>query len=214
MAVHIDKNRLNVDLRYRFDYISKCIDFTSLDIHLLNTLTPIIIPLLPDIVEKVYKKLYSSDITQNYFLLPNDGFEQFSPNKEFGTTLISVQVDYRKDMLSVYLRHVLAEQEWNDTFLQYLSRVGEIHTNKGGAISINVDYIHINTLLSFLETTFIGIIWDTEKIDEKEKLDTLRAINKFFWIQNDFFTMHYGASIQERPASNVSPVHFTKCCFH
>ncbi|CAF0735932.1 unnamed protein product [Adineta ricciae] len=214
MTEHIDRPRLTHDLRYRFDYISKCIDFTPDDITMLNRLAPVITPLLPSVVERVYKKLYACDITQNYFLQRNDGFQQFSPSKDTGNTLISVQVDYRKDMLSVYLQHALSERDWNDTFLQYLSRVGEIHTSKGGSASINVDYLHINTLLSFLETTFIGIIWNTDKIEEKKKLDALHAINKFFWIQNDFFTMQYGLSFKEKNISTVPIINFSKCWFH
>ncbi|UJR26982.1 hypothetical protein I4U23_008289 [Adineta vaga] len=214
MGEHIDRHRLTTNLRYRFDYITKCIDFTSDDINMLNILAPIIIPLLPSIVEKAYKKLYSYDITRNYFLSPHDGFEQFCPNKETGSTLISVQVNYRKDMLSVYLGRILTERDWNDTFLQYLSRVGEIHTTNGGVASINVDYLHINTLLSFLETNFIGIIWNTDKVDETKKLDALSAINKFFWIQNDFFTMHYGISVKEKNISSVPITSLSKCWFH
>jgi len=212
MTEHIDKNRLNNDLRYRFDYIAKCLDFTQNDIDILNILAPIIFPLLPNIIEKTYKKLYSVDITQNYFLLHHDGFENFSSNKDFDVTLISAQIDYRKDMLNIYFKYVLTQNDWNDTFLQYLSRVGEIHTIKGGSTSINVDYIHINTLLSFLENAFISIIWDTENLHEKKKLDALCAINKFFCIQNDFFTMHYGLSINEKSVSTVPIINFSKCC--
>jgi hypothetical protein len=213
MSEHIDKTRLNKDLRYRFDYISKFLDFTQHDINILNLLPPIIFPLLPNIVEKIYKKLYTFDITQNYFLLRHDGFENFLPNKEYGITLLSAQIDYRKDMLSVYLRHVLTQNDWNETFLQYLSRVGEYHTNKGGATSINIDYIHINALLSLLEDAFILAIYNTEQFDEKNKLDALRAINKFFSIQNDFFTLHYGFSSKEKTVSIVPIINFTKCCY-
>jgi hypothetical protein len=43
--------------------------------------------------EEIYKKkLYAFDITQNYFRLCHDGFENFLPNKEYGITLVSAQV--------------------------------------------------------------------------------------------------------------------------
>jgi hypothetical protein len=71
-------------------------------------------------------------------------------------------------MLNIYFKYVLTQNDWNDTFLQYLSRVREIHTIKGGSTSINVDDIHINTLLSFLENAFISIIWNTENLNEKK----------------------------------------------
>ncbi|CAM4777230.1 unnamed protein product [Rotaria magnacalcarata] len=177
MAEHIDRARLNLDLSYRFKYVSKFIDFKQEDIKILNTLEPIINPILPTLVETVYKKLYSFDITKQYFLMRNDGFEVFTPNKESGLTLDCVQIDYRKDMLSVFLRRILTQTEWNDSFLQYLSRVGEIHTNKGGSSSINVDYIHVNALICTLENTFIDTIWAIESIDWGKKREILHALN-------------------------------------
>ncbi|CAF3864368.1 unnamed protein product [Rotaria magnacalcarata] len=176
MAEHIDRARLNLDLSYRFKYVSKFIDFKQEDIKILNTLEPIINPILPTLVETVYKKLYSFDITKQYFLMRNDGFEVFTPNKESGLTLDCVQIDYRKDMLSVFLRRILTQTEWNDSFLQYLSRVGEIHTNKGGSSSINVDYIHVNALICTLENTFIDTIWAIESIDWGKKREILHAL--------------------------------------
>jgi hypothetical protein len=65
MAEHIDKIRLTTDIRYRFEYLSKFLNFTKEDINMLNILAPIIFPRIPFIVESVYKKLYTYDIIQN-----------------------------------------------------------------------------------------------------------------------------------------------------
>ncbi|CAF3706694.1 unnamed protein product, partial [Rotaria sordida] len=67
MAEHIDSNRLNSDLRYRFEYVSKFLNFTSDDIAMLNTFAPIIFPIVPVITDTVYRKLFSFDITKHYF---------------------------------------------------------------------------------------------------------------------------------------------------
>jgi hypothetical protein len=214
MAETIDRTRLITDLRYRFNYLSKFIDFNQDDITMLNKLEPIISPNLPTIVETVYKKLYSYDITKEYFLMRHDGFENFSLDKEAGITLDSIQVDYRKDMLSVFIKHILTQNDWNDSFLEYLSRVGEIHTNRGGSASINVDYLHINALLCILENHFIDIIWNSDSLNFHDKRKALNALNKFFWIQNHFFTMQYELSTKEKQISNVSTVNFSKCFFH
>lgn len=213
MAEHIDRSRLSTDINYRFKYVSKFVDFTQNDIKVLNTIAPIICPLLPKMIEKVYKKLYAYDITKAYFMVRNDGFENFSPNKAVGVTLDSVQVDYRKDMLSIFLTRVLTQTEWNDSFLEYLSRVGEMHTSKGGSASINVDYIHINALLCVLERLFIDAIWDMDNLESKYKREVLTALNKFFWIQNDVFTMQYGLSLREKQISLVPKIDFSKCFF-
>jgi len=203
MAEHIDKNRLNTDLRYRFEYLSKFLNFTKEDIISLNTLAPIIFPRISYIVETIYKKLYTYDIIQQYFIFRNDDFESFSSNETTNTSVISAQTDFRKDMLSMYLKRVFIQTEWNDTFLQFLSQIGEIHTESDHSIPTNVDYIHINALLGYLEHLLIDIIWNTENFDSKKKCLAIRAINKFFWIQNDLFTMHCGISIKQDPIPNI-----------
>ena len=215
MAEHIDGNRLHTDLRYRFEYLSKFLHFTSEDIAMLNAFAPILFPVIPVISDTVYRKLFSFDITKNYFLIRNEGFEGFLPRKSHGVSLDSAQMELRRDMLSMYLKRVFTQREWNDTFLQFLSQVGKIHTNQAGSASINVDYIHINALLGHLEHLLIDVLFHAENLDNKTRQAMVLAINKFFWIQNDFFTMHYLHSIKDdtetssAPPSNKTP----KCCW-
>jgi len=119
-------------------------------------------------------------------------------------------------MLSMYLKRVLTQTDWNDTFLQYLSQVGKIHTNQAGSSSINVDYIHINALLGYVEHLLIDVLWNADNIDEQIKRGVLMAINKFFWIQNDFFTMHYLTSLKDNLTLNNNNADTTKpskCCW-
>ena len=114
MAEHIDGNRLNTDLRYRFEYLSKFLNFTSDDIAMLNTFAPIIFPVIPVLADTVYRKLFSFDITKQYFLIHNEGFEGFLPNnKQCGLTLDSVQMELRRDMLSMYLKRVFTQKNHN-----------------------------------------------------------------------------------------------------
>jgi hypothetical protein len=215
MAEHIDGNRLNTDLRYRFDYLSKFLNFTPDDIAMLNTFAPIVFSVIPVIADTVYRKLFSFDITKKYFLIRNEGFEGFLPKKTHGVTLDSPQMELRRDMLSMYLKRILTQSDWNDTFLQYLSQVGQMHTNQAGSSSINIDYIHINALLGFLEHLLIDVLWNADTIDEKTKRGILMAVNKFFWIQNDFFTMHYLMSIKDSSIPTKSPPasEKSKCCW-
>jgi hypothetical protein len=130
-------------------------------------------------------------------------------------TLESAQMELRKDMLSMYLKRVLTQSDWNDTFLQFLSRIGQMHTNQAGSSSINVDYIHINALLGFLEHLLIDVLWNADTIEEQSKRGILMAVNKFFWIQNDFFTMHYLMSIKDNsiPTKSPSESKKPKCCW-
>ena len=191
MVEHIDPDRLNTDLRYRYEYLSKFFNFTPQDIIMLNNLAPILFPRIPVIVDTAYRKLFSFDVTKQSFLVHQQGFDNMISDTNVDVCLQSVQMTFRRDMLSMYLRRVLSQAEWNDTFLQYLSRIGQIHSNQSGPTSINVDYIHINALLGYLEHLLIEILWKLENINEKTKLNMMMALNKFFWIQNDFFTMHF-----------------------
>ena len=186
MAEHIDGNRLHIDLRYRFEYLSKFLNFTSEDITMLNTLAPKVFPLIPVIADTVYRKLFSFDITKQYFLIRNEGFEGFLCKKQCGITLESTQMELRRDMLSMYLKRVLT---------QY--------------------YMHINSLLGYVEHLLIDILYKTDTLDKKPRREMSMAINKFFWIQNDFFTMHYLMSLKDNSTANKnSEMNKTlKCCW-
>jgi hypothetical protein len=71
MAEHVDEEKLSVDINYRFDFISKFINFTSEDIKVLNNFANVILPTIPVIVDSVYRRLFQYDVTKNYFLLSN-----------------------------------------------------------------------------------------------------------------------------------------------
>ncbi|CAF3351014.1 unnamed protein product [Rotaria socialis] len=197
MAEHIDKICLNNNLRYRFDYVSKFLNFTKDDIACLNALVPIIFPRIPSLVEAVYKKFNSFDITKQSFYMRSGNFESFPFNEDTDATIISTKTDFRKDMLSMYLKRVFIQTEWNDKFLQYLSQIGEIHTESDRTESTHIDYMHVNTLLGYLENLLIDLLWNMENLDRPKKSLSIRAVNKFFWIQNDFFTMNYGSTVKK-----------------
>ena len=195
MVEHIDKNRLNTDLRYRFDYLSKILDFTTHDIDILNQISNIIQPLIPVIVDNVYRKLFAFDITKQYLILRHSGVENSLPTDQCTGDFHSDGIEYRKNMLSKYLKRILTQQEWDNTFLQYLSYVGKIHTNQVGSSTVQVDYIHINILCGFIEQTLLNIVFKNDNLDQQTKHAATMAINKFFWIQNDFFRMHYNRDL-------------------
>ncbi|CAF5193136.1 unnamed protein product, partial [Rotaria magnacalcarata] len=111
MTEHIDIKRINSDLRYRFECIAKFLNFTSDDIAMLNTFAPLVFPLIPVLADTVYRKLFSFDITKQYFLKRNERFEGFLPKKQCGLTLESAPVVLRKDMVGIYLKRVLTEHE-------------------------------------------------------------------------------------------------------
>lgn len=181
MAEHIDVIRLRDDLRYRFEYLSKFVNFTCDDIEQLNKFALIVFPLVPSISEKVYRKLFSFDVTRDYFV----------PKMNRNPSIESAEIEFRRDMLNMYLKRVLSQREWNDNFLEYLSQVGKFHTSKAGLASIYVDYIHVNLLFGFIEHLLIEIAWNSDKLESRTKKLTIAAITKVFAIQNEFFSAHY-----------------------
>ncbi|CAF3391075.1 unnamed protein product [Rotaria sp. Silwood1] len=191
MTEHIDKRLLNTNLRYRFDYVSKFLNFTTDDIAVLNNFAKIAQPQIPSLVDAIYQKLFEYDITKNYFLKQSFDFKGMMATEQSQLTLQSEQMLLRIDSIRKYLYRILRQHIWNDAFLQYVSSVGKMHTNMAGARSINVDYIHMNAMFGYLQQTFMGIVLSNEEIDETTKKTTLLALNKLFWIQNDLFSMHY-----------------------
>ncbi|CAF1459414.1 unnamed protein product [Adineta ricciae] len=191
MAEHIDGSRLDTDLRYRFDYLSKFLNFTSDDIIALNTLARVATPLINSVAEIIYQKLLEYDITKNYFLRTTHDFKGTMTTDGNQLTLQSEQILFRIHSIRKYLCRILRQSTWNDAFLEYISNVGKIHTNLAGTHSIDVDYIHVNALFGYLEHVLIDGVIHHDEIDERRKNEIIIALNKLFWIQNDFFSMHY-----------------------
>jgi hypothetical protein len=180
---------------------------------MLNAFAPIVFSRIPVIADTVYRKLFSFDITKQYFLIHHEGFEGFVPTIHGNVTLESAEIVFRKDMLSRYLKRVLTQSDWNDTFLQYLTRVGRMHTTKGGSSSIHVDYIHINALFGYLQHLLLDVLLNAENLDDKIRHAMIIAVNKFFCIQNDFFTMHFITTSKENSTlDETSKEKINYCC--
>lgn len=190
MVEHVDSHKLNEQLRYRFDFISRFIHFTEKDIAVLNSIASVVLPVVPVVVDQVYRKLFQFDVTKNYFVLRNDGFDG-KKQRTHELTLDSAQMIYRRDMLSGYIKRLIVQEQWNDEYLQYLSRIGRMHTNKAGSASINVDFLHINNTMSLVENLMIEFVFKQDQLDQNSKKDILVALNKVFRIQTDLFLVHY-----------------------
>jgi hypothetical protein len=60
---HVDTTALDSDLTARIAYLSSFLELTAEDVKALLAAKPLIAPLVPAILEKVYVKLLSFDIT-------------------------------------------------------------------------------------------------------------------------------------------------------
>ncbi|KAJ3207839.1 hypothetical protein HDU82_003269 [Entophlyctis luteolus] len=189
----IDRDRLYYDLMYRFQYVSKFVDFNQSDIDAVKATAPLIAPLVPTIVDAVYDRLFSFDLTKEIFLQQNDGFHGKLATSLSTLTTEDAQIKFRKDFLAKYLVK-LVTAEYDAKFVAYLDRVGRIHTNTPTKKSrINVEYIHCNALFGWLHGFLAETVDQLPQLKDapQARAKTLAAFSKLLWIQNDFFSMYY-----------------------
>eukprot|EP00762_Andalucia_godoyi_P002353 ANDGO_07549.mRNA.1 hypothetical protein len=194
--VHIEEPRLETDLGYRAQYICKFVEFDAEDVKTMNALAPVLAPLVPTVVDAVYTKLFSFDVTKSVFLKRNEGFQGRLDADLAHLSQNSEQIKFRKDMLSKYLVRVVTGN-YDTAMISYLDWVGKIHTDKAGAKTINVDYIHCGLLMGYVENVLLGAVLGAG-LDAETTKRAVIAINKVLWIQNDLFVRHYLPTAEEK----------------
>ncbi len=71
----------------------------------------------------------------------------------------------------------------------------------------------MNGLFFYLEELLIDIIWDSENLDQRTKRQSMRAISRFIWIQNDLITMHYASTWNKNNTCLNIPIFKLNKCF-
>lgn len=87
----------------RIAYLSSFLDLKQEDGDALLAAKPLIAPLVPTVLDLVYTKLLSYDITASKFVPKNSGYEGTMVNSVEELTLESDIIKYRKDFLKVCL---------------------------------------------------------------------------------------------------------------
>jgi hypothetical protein len=194
---HIDARTLE-NLPDRISYLSSFLGLTSSDAEALLAAKPLVAPLVPTILDAVYSKLLSFDITAQSFVPKNTGYEGNVVKSVQELTLESPQIAYRKDFLKNYLVKLVSTGDLSpgSSFWVYLNNVGIMHTGKPGfkhrakRPDLRVEYIHMGALLGYVVDIVVGAVMEME-IDNVMKGRVIRALNKVVWIQNDLFARHY-----------------------
>jgi hypothetical protein len=188
---HVDEPRLESDLGYRFEYVSKFIGFGPDDVAAVHGAARKLAPLVPALVDAVYNKLFEQDATWRHFLPRQEGYTGAVPASLAELTMDHPQIAFRKQHLARYLAS-LVTKPYDGKMVEYLDMVGKIHTPKAGNKEINVPLVQMNALLGFvadaLTATILGL-----GLDRQTEVKTLRAFGKLLWIQNDLITRHYQA---------------------
>jgi len=209
---HISPSSLE-DLSSRISYLSAFLDLTPSDGEALLAAKPLVAPLIPTILDAVYRKLLSFDITAKAFVPKNTDYEGELVKNVQELTLDHPQIALRKDFLKNYLVKLVSTTDLTPTspFWVYLNNVGIMHTGQPGfkhrvkRPELRVEYIHMGALLGYVVDIVVGAVMSMDVIDNDMKCKVIRALNKVVWIQNDLMARHYLAKGGEEAGEAVTP---------
>jgi hypothetical protein len=190
-VTHIDEPRLETDLAYRFDYVSKFVGFGADDVAVIHASAAKLAPLVPGLVDAVYAKLIQQDATWRHFLPRQSGYEGEVPITLDQLTLEHPQIAFRKQHLGRYLA-ALVTRPYDGKMVEYLDMVGRMHTPRAGSKDIDVPLVQMNALLGFVADAFTATILGLG-LDRDTEAKALRAFGKLLWLQNDLIARHYAA---------------------
>jgi hypothetical protein len=186
---HIDEERLESDLGYRFNYLTEFMGFGPADVAAIHAAAPALAPLVPALVDAVYEQLYRFDATWRHFLPRQHGYEGPVPTALAALTKDHPMIGYRKQHLGRYLA-ALVTRPYDGKMVEYLDMVGKMHTTKAGSEAITVPLVQMNALLGFVADAFTNTILGL-RLPRKQEVATLRAFGKLLWLQNDLINRHY-----------------------
>ena len=197
---HISSSSL-LNVPSRLSYTTSFLSFTPDDGAAINASKPLLVPLVPAILDLVYTKLLTYDITAAAFV-PRQGTSHETgpaPSKAQDLDLHHSHIMRQKDFLKGYLVKILSNQNWtpDSPLWDYMDKVGIAHTGAPGLKhrahrpELRVEYMHMALLLGYLEEIFIRTVLGMDQLDAPTKTAVLTAWNKILWIQNDLFARHY-----------------------
>lgn len=185
----IDESRLETDVNYRNRYVADFVGFGEGDARAIHESASHLAPLVPQLVEAVYERLFKQDATWRHFLPRPEGYEGDLAQSLEGLTQEHPMIQYRKQHLARYLA-TLVTKPYDDKMVAYLDMVGKIHTERAGARDVVVPLVQMNALMGFvadaLNATILGL-----GLDREREVRTLRAFSKLLWLQNDLINRHY-----------------------
>lgn len=151
---HISPSSLD-SLPQRIVFLKAFLNFTSDDAAALHSAKDVVAPLIPTVLDAVYTKLLSFDITAASFVPRNTDYKGDTAKNPQELTLDHPQVAFRKDFLRAYLVKLVTADYDSDKTWEYLDRVGLIHTGarvRATKAELRVEYIHIAALLGIFQS--------------------------------------------------------------
>ncbi|KAJ3496341.1 hypothetical protein NMY22_g19826 [Coprinellus aureogranulatus] len=200
-----DEDLLYTNLRERVRYLLRFINFTEQDVEALNDFQPILLPMVPQLVDNVYHQLFKFDVTKNYFMPRKDGQEGRMLSDLHDLTLDAPQIEMRKRTFAVFLKKLVTSDYDDFATWQYFDHVGIMHTGQNelkhrklmGKAPLHVDLMHLAMLLAWTLDILTPVILSYTEYPLSRRIDIMRAFQKVTWIQNDLFTRHYAVRSTE-----------------
>jgi hypothetical protein len=186
---HIDERRLETDVEYRFAYLTEFMGFGESDVETIHAAAPQLAPLVPALVDAVYDKLFGYDATKRHFVPRQSGYEGEVPGDVESLQQDHAMIQFRKQHLGRYLT-ALVTRPYDAKMVQYLDKVGKIHTPAAGSPDLDVPLVQMNALLGFVADALTATIQKLGLNVDAERRAT-RAFNKLLWLQNDLINRHY-----------------------
>lgn len=185
----IDETRLEQDLPYRFAYLTEFIGFGPEDVAAIHAAASRLAPLVPVLVDAVYDKLFTYDATKRHFVPRQSGYEGETPADIDSLQQDHAMIQFRKQHLARYLT-ALVTRPYDGKMVQYLDRVGKIHTPAAGSPELDVPLVQMNALMGFVADALTATIHGLG-LDPQTERQTVRSFNKLLWLQNDLINRHY-----------------------
>jgi len=208
---HVDGALIARDLPARMRYLQSFLGWDpARDGPLIEACKPVLAPLLPNVVDAVYDQLLRYDVTAATFA-PAQSADGLSVNvHELHRDHANIRL--RKDFLKGYLVRLVSNHDWtpDSRFWEYIDAVGRAHTgtretegplrHRRAKPPLFVEYRDVNLLLGWVENAVTDIVMDVESLDLDAKRAVVKALNKYWWIQNDLFARHYVLDRSEEEA--------------
>jgi len=187
--IHVNEQRLESDLGYRFQYTSEFMGFGAEDVSAIHAAAPVLAPVVPTLVDAVYEQLQRYDATWRHFVPRQTGYEGAVPKTLEEVTQDHEMIRFRKEHLARYLT-ALVSKPYDGKMVAYLDMVGKMHTSKAGAKELIVPLVQMNALLGFVADALTDTILSLS-LERQQEIRTLRAFGKLLWLQNDLINRHY-----------------------
>jgi len=178
----IDEQKLESDLAYRFGYVAEFMGFGENDIAAIHGSAELLAPIVPQLVDAVYDKLFSYDATKRHFVPRQSGYEGDVPQDIESLELDHEMIEFRKQHLGRYLKR-LVTKPYDGDMVKYLDLVGKMHTSGAGSKKLDVPLVQMNALMGLVSDALLATILGLG-LDAETTANTLRAFNKLLWLQN------------------------------